>query len=206
MRLIKQTTLALSACLFISSQVFAGEVALPNTFSANTPAIADEVNANFTAVKTAVDDNNVQIGNTISLVQKKGLIDYQLSRATNISYNQEVTNTFINIGTLYTFTKTEDDSVVEVQFDGYLKAVITAGSGAAFQIRIDDNPASSLIYMPIKGTGTLEAYRSQSLIFPSLNTGTHTVSMWARCVSGTCSSVTVNSGGWGGSLLIKELN
>jgi len=61
MKLIKQTTLALTACLFIASQAMAGEVTLPNTFSANTPAVADEVNANFTAVKTAVDNNNARL-------------------------------------------------------------------------------------------------------------------------------------------------
>ena len=69
MRLIKQTTLALTACLFIASQAMAGEVTLPNTFSANTPAVADEVNANFTAVKTAVDDNNNRVtDNTAEIV------------------------------------------------------------------------------------------------------------------------------------------
>lgn len=61
MKLIKKTTLALSACLFIASNAMAGEVTLPNTFTANTTAVADEVNANFTEVKTAVDDNNARI-------------------------------------------------------------------------------------------------------------------------------------------------
>lgn len=40
------------------SSTHAGEVTIPNTFTADTPAIAAEVNANFTAVKTAVDDND----------------------------------------------------------------------------------------------------------------------------------------------------
>ena len=63
MRLIKQTTLALASCLFISSQVFAGEVTIPNTFTAGETAVAADVNADFTAVKTAVDDNNARITN-----------------------------------------------------------------------------------------------------------------------------------------------
>lgn len=62
MRLIKQTTLTLSACLFITSQVFAGEVTIPNTFTAGEIAVAADVNANFTEVKTAVDDNNNRLG------------------------------------------------------------------------------------------------------------------------------------------------
>jgi len=39
----------------------AGTVTIPNTFSANTTARASEVNDNFSAVKTAVDDNDSRI-------------------------------------------------------------------------------------------------------------------------------------------------
>jgi len=41
---------------------FASDVTLPHTFAPNTPARASEVNANFAAVKSAVDDNNSRIG------------------------------------------------------------------------------------------------------------------------------------------------
>lgn len=46
----------------------AGEVTIPNTFTADTPAVAAEVNANFTAVETAVDDNNSRVAALESLV------------------------------------------------------------------------------------------------------------------------------------------
>jgi hypothetical protein len=39
----------------------AGEVTIPNTFTSGTTAKAAEVNDNFTAVKTEVDDNNLRI-------------------------------------------------------------------------------------------------------------------------------------------------
>jgi hypothetical protein len=39
----------------------AGEVTIPNTFTSGTTARAAEVNDNFTAVKTEVDDNNLRI-------------------------------------------------------------------------------------------------------------------------------------------------
>ena len=39
----------------------AGELVIPHSFSANTPAVAAQVNANFSATKTAVDDNDTRI-------------------------------------------------------------------------------------------------------------------------------------------------
>jgi hypothetical protein len=57
--------LLLPALLLVSGIATAAPVTIPNTFTSGTPAVAAEVNANFTAVKTAVDDNNNDI---ISLV------------------------------------------------------------------------------------------------------------------------------------------
>jgi uncharacterized coiled-coil protein SlyX len=39
----------------------AGEVTIPNTFQSGTPAVAAEVNDNFSSVKSAVDDNDSRI-------------------------------------------------------------------------------------------------------------------------------------------------
>jgi hypothetical protein len=50
------------------SPVPAGDVAIPNTFQSGTPAVAAEVNANFTAVETAVDDNDGRIAALEALV------------------------------------------------------------------------------------------------------------------------------------------
>lgn len=41
--------------------VSASELTIPNSFSAGTPAVADEVNANFDAVAVAVNDNDARI-------------------------------------------------------------------------------------------------------------------------------------------------
>lgn len=53
--------IAIAAALLISSNAWAGTLTVPNTFTAGTPAVAAQVNANFTAAKTAVDDNDARI-------------------------------------------------------------------------------------------------------------------------------------------------
>jgi hypothetical protein len=47
--------------LSAASSVWAGQVDIPNQFEAGTTAVAAEVNANFSALETAVDDNAQQI-------------------------------------------------------------------------------------------------------------------------------------------------
>ena len=46
------------AVVLIPLAAYAGSISIPNTFINGTVADADEVNANFSAVKTAVDDND----------------------------------------------------------------------------------------------------------------------------------------------------
>ncbi len=59
-RLIILLVIALVPMIFAGSSTWAGSVTIPNTFVAGTTARASEVNANFTAVKTAVDDNDAK--------------------------------------------------------------------------------------------------------------------------------------------------
>lgn len=47
--------------LAVAPAVWASELTVPHSFQANTPAVAVEVNANFGAVETAVDDNHSRI-------------------------------------------------------------------------------------------------------------------------------------------------
>ena len=52
----------ISLCL-IGFNTYASELIIPNVFTANQPAVAADVNANFTATKTSVDDNNNRLEN-----------------------------------------------------------------------------------------------------------------------------------------------
>lgn len=45
----------------LAGEAWAGAVTIPNTFTAGTTSSAAQVNGNFTAVKTAVDDNDARI-------------------------------------------------------------------------------------------------------------------------------------------------
>lgn len=57
--------ITLTLCL---GPAWAGNVTLPYTFTDGTPAVAAEVNANFIAVETAVDDNDTRISNNTTAI------------------------------------------------------------------------------------------------------------------------------------------
>ena len=61
MKMKVQVTSVTILSALLSGVATAGNLTIPNTFTSNTKAVASEVNANFTAVQTAVDDNQAQI-------------------------------------------------------------------------------------------------------------------------------------------------
>lgn len=58
----------LSSLLLCSTIVWADSVTIPNTFTAHTPAVAAQVNANFGAVATAVNDNATDIASLLTAI------------------------------------------------------------------------------------------------------------------------------------------
>ncbi len=73
---IKTTTFGLSLSFLLIGAGLADPVDIPNQFQAGTPAIADEVNQNFSAVEAAVDDNAADIAtNTADIAANVTAID-----------------------------------------------------------------------------------------------------------------------------------
>ena len=96
--------------LFVFSAIsWAASVDIPNTFTANTTAKASEVNANFGAVKTAVDDNDSR------LVALEALV---------ATLQTDLTSANSNIGTLQTNLATANVTIATLQSD-----MTTAQSG-----------------------------------------------------------------------------
>lgn len=87
---MNKNTLILLIASLVGTQVWAGSVTVPNTFSDGTTASAGEVNANFDSVESAVNDNNTRITNNTSNA---------LTNTANISTNTtSIQNNANNIG------------------------------------------------------------------------------------------------------------
>ncbi|MFC1771755.1 formylglycine-generating enzyme family protein [Pseudomonadota bacterium] len=100
---MKKSLFSISIAAILASAsvtISAGTVTIPNTFTAGTPAVADEVNANFTAVKGAVDDNAGDIAtNTGNITTNTGAI---ATNTGNITTNTNAIS--VNTGNITTNT------------------------------------------------------------------------------------------------------
>jgi len=67
--------LVVTVTVVMASATWAGNVTIPNTFTDGTPAVAAEVNGNFSAVEVEVDDNAADIaGNTAAIATKQNIV------------------------------------------------------------------------------------------------------------------------------------
>ncbi|MCF7806021.1 MAG: hypothetical protein K9N46_15660 [Candidatus Marinimicrobia bacterium] len=105
----------------------------------------------------------------------------------------------------HSFTKDGSTTNIEVTVNSQFRIGTLNAAGVQFQVRIDDTTTpdyGNFGVVKIDSTG-----KSQSLfaVFQNLAPGTHTVSLWARTgPSGTAESVSVDPGGWGGKIIVKE--
>lgn len=109
---------------FAASVAMASDVTVPFTFTANTPAVAAQVNANFSAFETAVDDNAADIASlqaTINAMQVT--LATQQSALSNLQTtvnNQQATITTLQSG----LTLVQANSVLSL--DGRLALTVDA--------------------------------------------------------------------------------
>jgi hypothetical protein len=184
------------AVLFLGIVAIAYAVTIPNTFTTGTTISSSQVNANFTALKNAVDPLQVS--------------DYVVFGSLNYtSTNLTATDTKLNTtATSHTFTKSRNDTKIEVHVNSRFLAGTFAGgaTGVHFQVRIDDALPSTLVandgaILTSNGNEFLSLYA----VFPGLLAGSHTVSLWASTNVGTSTGASVDSGGWGGKIIVKEV-
>lgn len=102
-RLASISGLTGGALIAISATLVAGPLTTPNSFTAGTPARASEINANFSAVATAVNDNNSRITTIESRVTTAGNIVLAPSSATAGNILKGTAPFIHNFGTNNTF-------------------------------------------------------------------------------------------------------
>jgi len=103
----------------------------------------------------------------------------------------------IDVGT---FTKLDDDSLLDITFNGRIYVESFAGStGARFELRVDNNPSTNgraratLKNAEIGGSGILASIKG---IFTGLDAGSHTVSIWVSSSLNTGTNAMVDPGCW----------
>lgn len=66
--ILRLAAVAMGVIFFSTIYTSAQDLTIPHTFSADTPAVAAQVNANFNAIKTEVDNNNTRITNNADAI------------------------------------------------------------------------------------------------------------------------------------------
>jgi hypothetical protein len=135
---------------FFAGTATASNLTVPNTFAADTKAVAAEVNANFSAVKTAVDDNQTQIdavkttadANTTAIDANTTAVDANTTAidANTLQIGINTTNVGIN---------SSDISALSTRVDGAAIAVPGNNPG---DMQYWDGSAWVLIAAPAPGT------------------------------------------------------
>ena len=105
----------------------------------------------------------------------------------------------------HTFTKSKPNTRLEVHVNSRFSiGTLTGGNGVRFQVRID-NSTPNFDNMGSILTSNTADFLSIFAVFENIPAGSHTVSLWAQAApSGSATAVTVDPGGWGGKIIVKE--
>ncbi len=125
MNKIKQSKLAI-LLLITNCIAYASTVTIPNTFIANTPAVAADVNENFSAVKTSVDDNDNDIATLLAAVSQLQA-DLTAANLNILSLTSQLSSQNIRISNIESNTVLELDGFLSHEVkDGYDSAIFSS--------------------------------------------------------------------------------
>ena len=94
----------------------ASSLSIPNSFTAGTPAVAAEVNGNFTAVQTAVDDNDTRIA-ALEAALATLQADLVSANADITSLQSTVTSQSSDIASLQSTVTSQSSDIASLQSD-----------------------------------------------------------------------------------------
>ena len=115
-------------------------------------------------------------------------------------------NTYAKIVDVGDFEVVGAESTVELTYQGRLRVGSLSGTtGAIFELRVDNQPSTlGRARAHIKASSTGE-HVTFSALFPDLEPGTHTASVWVRAFAGTGTDAYVDSGCWrSDAIIVRE--
>ena len=105
----------------------------------------------------------------------------------------------------HSFNKLSGTTKIEVYVNSrFSVGTFSGANGVRFQVRIDNTIVPTFDNQGSILKSNTSEFLSIFAVFQNLPAGNHTVSIWAQAPSGSASSVTVDPGGWGGKIIVKE--
>ncbi len=127
---------------------------------------------------------------------------YESGSLNSASYN--LTSTYIPVGPTVSITKQSDDSVIEAYMNSRVSGgVFTGANGVLLELRVDGVAGDVGNRGSVRVSGSSE-FQSLFSAFEGLSAGSHTVQVYAKTNSGTSAGFLLDSGGWGGKIIVKE--
>jgi len=125
----------------------------------------------------------------------------------NCTSLSSVIATYAKILNIGSFSQNDANSTVEITFHGTIMLSTSTGSGALFELRVDDTASSNgraIAAIPHQEVGS-RVHASMAGIFTNLGSGVHTVSIWARVPSGSGNNAIVSPGCYSSDhVIVKE--
>jgi hypothetical protein len=204
-------TIAVSAAFLAAAQPnLAGEVTGLTSFTAGTPAVASQVNGNFTAVKTAVDNNHARIttlestaaspnitGN-ITLVPSTATAGNIMKGATRFLHNYGNNNTFLgenagNFTMTGTFNTASGWNSLHSNTTGYDNTAI-GGNSLHSNTTGHDNTASGVTALYSNTIGNYNTASGKEALFSNTTGNSNTASGYGALNGNTTGNSNTASG------------